>query len=69
VADGERAVTNYLSRDTVVIPTDPSQPFGNAARNDVRGPRFWQVDMVASKRFALPWRTATSSSAPSSSTC
>jgi len=55
VADGERSRTNYLSRDTVVIPTDPSQPFGNAGRNDIRGPRFWSIDMVASKRFALPW--------------
>jgi hypothetical protein len=55
VAEGERSRTNYLSRDTVVVPTDPSQPFGNAGRNDIRGPRFWSIDMVASKRFALPW--------------
>ncbi len=55
VPDGQRSPTNYLSRDTVVIPTDPSQPFGNAERNNIRGPLFWSVDFVASKRFALPW--------------
>jgi hypothetical protein len=40
------------------VPTDNSQPFGNAERNSVRGPRFWQIDLVASKRFALGWRDA-----------
>ena len=30
-----------------------SQPFGNAARNTVRGPMFWQVDMAASKTVRL----------------
>ena len=33
----------------MVIPTDASQPFGNAARNSIRGPNFWQIDMAASK--------------------
>ena len=52
---GDRnSVTSYLSRDTVTLPTDPSQPFGNAPRNSVRGPWFWQLDAVASKDFALP---------------
>ena len=37
----------------MVAPTDPSQPFGNAPRNTVRGPKFWQLDLAASKRFAL----------------
>jgi len=35
------------------VPTDPSQPFGNAPRNSVRGPNFWQFDLAASKRIAL----------------
>jgi hypothetical protein len=48
------SVTSYLSRDNVTIPTDPSQPFGNAARNIVRAPWFWQVDLVAAKDFGLP---------------
>jgi hypothetical protein len=46
----------WFSRDTVVIPTDPRQPFGNAPRNAYRGPAIWQVDLVATKRFAMPWR-------------
>jgi hypothetical protein len=52
---GDRnSVTNYLSRDNVVVPTDPSQPFGNAGRNTVSGPWYWQLDMVASKDFRIP---------------
>ncbi len=27
-------------------------------RNDYRGPTVWQMDIAASKRFALPWRTS-----------
>jgi hypothetical protein len=53
------SVTTYLNRDNVVIPTNPSQPFGNAPRNSVRGPSFWQMDLVAGKEFPLPVGTAT----------
>jgi outer membrane receptor protein involved in Fe transport len=48
------SVTSYLSRENVTIPTDPSQPFGNAPRNVARGPWFWQMDLVAAKDFRLP---------------
>ena len=48
------SVLNYLNPATVVIPTDPSQPFGNAERNSVRLPAFWQVDFVAAKSFRIP---------------
>ena len=41
------------SRRASCVPTDPSQPFGNAPRNSVRGPKFWQFDIAASKKFAL----------------
>ncbi len=51
----KNSVTNYLNRETVTAPTDPSQPFGNSERNSVRGPWFWQVDMVATKDFRLPF--------------
>jgi hypothetical protein len=44
-----------LNRDAVVVPTDPSQPFGNAGRNTVRGPLVWTLDMQAGKRIAAPW--------------
>jgi hypothetical protein len=50
--------TNYLNRASVVAPTNPSQPFGNVPRNSVRGPMVWQVDLVASKRFAMPWQNS-----------
>ena len=53
------SVTSYLSRETVTLPTDPSQPFGNAPRNSVRGPWFWQLDAVLAKDFRLPIGTDT----------
>jgi hypothetical protein len=56
VPKGQRTVNNWFDRNSVAIPTDPSQPFGNAARNSVRGPEYWSIDFVASKRFTLPWR-------------
>ena len=49
----ERTINNWFNRACVTAPTDPSQPFGNAERNSVRGPLFWQFDMAASKRFDL----------------
>ena len=48
------SITEYFSKTNVVIPTDPSQVFGNAKRNSVYGPWFWQLDLVASKNFRLP---------------
>ena len=39
-----------------MLPTDPSQPFGNAPRNSVRGANFYQLDMALSKMFGMPWR-------------
>jgi len=47
------SVTNYFNRDAVQIPS-VNQPFGNAERNSVRGPNFWQVDMALQKAFRLP---------------
>jgi len=46
----------YLNPANVVIPvnaSDYSHPFGNAGRNTVRSPSFFQVDFVASKDFVL----------------
>jgi hypothetical protein len=48
-----QTITNWFNRDCVTAPGDPSQPFGNAGRNTVSGPRFWQLDTALSKRFAL----------------
>jgi hypothetical protein len=43
----------YFNPSCVVIPTDPSQPFGNAPRNSVRGPNYWNIDVAASKNIPL----------------
>ena len=52
----DRSITNYFNKDCVVTPTDPSQPFGNAVRNSVRGPNFWSFDLAVSKYFPLAGR-------------
>lgn len=49
----DRTINNWFNKSCVVAPTDPSQPFGNAERNSVRGPNFWQFDFAASKMFAI----------------
>jgi len=54
---GQQSITNWFNRDCVVVPTDPSQPFGNAARNSVRGPNFWSFDLAAIKQVALAGQT------------
>jgi Carboxypeptidase regulatory-like domain/TonB-dependent Receptor Plug Domain/TonB dependent receptor-like, beta-barrel len=50
---GQQTIQNWFNKDCVVIPTDPSQPFGNAPRNNARGRDFWQVDFSASKMVSL----------------
>jgi hypothetical protein len=50
---GQQSITNWFNKDCVVVPTDPSQPFGNAGRNTVRGPNFWTFDLAASKSFSI----------------
>jgi hypothetical protein len=50
----KNSTTSYLSLTNVTIPTDASQVYGNAPRNSVRLPWFWQLDFVASKNFKLP---------------
>jgi hypothetical protein len=47
------STTSYLNRNAVQLP-DVSQPFGDAGRNTVRGPKFWQVDLALQKGFAVP---------------
>ena len=55
-ADDHQLVQQGLRRRCRPI---PSQPFGNAARNSVRGPNFWQFDLAASARSS---RSAAASS-------
>jgi hypothetical protein len=52
-ASGSQSITNWFNKDCVVIPTDPSHPFGNAGRNTVRGPNFWSLDLAAVKRVRI----------------
>jgi hypothetical protein len=56
VPKDQRSVSRWFDPAAVVIPTDPSQPFGNAPRNAYRGPSIVQTDFAASKRFRMPWR-------------
>jgi hypothetical protein len=46
-------ITNYLNPATVIVPTDPSQPFGNAPRNAARATPFHQLDLGLHKSFGL----------------
>jgi hypothetical protein len=46
-------VSNYLNPATVVVPTDQTQPFGNAPRNVARGTPFNQLDLGLHKSFGL----------------
>jgi hypothetical protein len=52
-AAGTQSITNWFNTACVSVPTDLSQPFGNAPRNDVRGPNYWTMDMAASKSVPL----------------
>ncbi len=48
-------VTNtFFNTANVVLPTDPSQPFGNSGRNSVRGIGLQQTDLGVHKNFQLP---------------
>lgn len=53
--EGQRGPDFYLDRSRVSIPS-PQQPFGNAGRNIVRGPAFWQADLGIYKTFVMTER-------------
>ena len=55
-AEGSQSITNWFNTACVTLPTDASQPFGNAPRNNVRGPNFRQFDAAASKNIELGGR-------------
>ena len=55
-AEGVSDITNtFFNVANVVLPTDPSRPFGNAGRNSVRGIGLNQLDLGIHKSFALPY--------------
>jgi hypothetical protein len=49
------ALNGYLSTTAVTLPTDPSQAYGNAARNSLRSLSFNQVDIGLHKSFKV-WK-------------
>ena len=51
--EDQRTISNYLNPAAVEIPTDRSQPFGNAPRNAARGPGFAQFDLGLHKAIGL----------------
>jgi hypothetical protein len=51
---GQRSHDNWLNINNVTLPTDVSQPFGNAGRNIARRPGLAQMDFGVQKSFALP---------------
>ena len=51
--EGQRSPSNYLNKTRSCIPTDPSRPFGNAGRNIVRAPNFFQLDLGLHKDFRV----------------
>jgi hypothetical protein len=51
--EDQRTISNYLNPAAVEIPTDRSQPFGNAPRNAARGPGFAQFDLGLHKALGL----------------
>jgi Carboxypeptidase regulatory-like domain/TonB-dependent Receptor Plug Domain len=51
--EDQRTISNYLNSAAVEIPTDRSQPFGNAPRNVARGPGFAQFDLGLHKALGL----------------
>ncbi|MDX2153354.1 MAG: TonB-dependent receptor [Bryobacteraceae bacterium] len=51
--EGQRTAQQWLNPATVSLPTDPSRPFGNAGRNLVGGPSFYQLDLGLHKDFPI----------------
>ncbi len=47
------SISNYLNSINVSVPTDVSQPYGNAGRNSLRGPTFNQLTLGVHKAFPL----------------
>jgi hypothetical protein len=54
--EASQSITNWFNTACVSLPTDPSQPFGNAPRNNVRGPNYRQFDAAASKYLSMGGR-------------
>jgi hypothetical protein len=51
--EDQRTINNYFNKAMIEIPTDRSQPFGNAPRNAARADSFRQFDLGLHKAFGL----------------
>jgi hypothetical protein len=49
----DRTIDNYFNKDNISVPTDPSQPFGNAPRNVARGNAIKTLDLGLHKSVGL----------------
>ncbi len=51
--ENERTIDNYFNKANISLPTDPSQPFGNAGRNSVRALAMHTLDLGIHKNFPI----------------
>ncbi|MGH9449642.1 MAG: carboxypeptidase regulatory-like domain-containing protein, partial [Terriglobia bacterium] len=56
VQGGSPQITSYFLKQNIQIPTDPSEPFGNAGRNIGVSPGYSDFDFGIFKDFLLPYR-------------
>jgi len=52
--DGQRTINEYFNPNTVLVPTDVTQPYGNAGRNIGRSDHYYDLDAGIHKQFRLP---------------
>jgi hypothetical protein len=50
---GQQSITNYFNLNNVVVPTDVTQPYGNAGRNIGRSNAYFNLDTGIHKQFRL----------------
>jgi Carboxypeptidase regulatory-like domain/TonB-dependent Receptor Plug Domain len=51
----QRTITNYFNLNNVQVPTDVTQPYGNAGRNIGRSNAYFNLDLGIQKQFPI-WR-------------
>lgn len=49
----QQTIDNWFNKDNVTVPTDVTQPFGNAPRNVARGPALYTLDFGLHKSVGL----------------
>jgi hypothetical protein len=56
LSKSQRTPTHYWNPGGLAIPTDRTQPFGNAGRNIARSDGVYTADFSLQKQITLPWR-------------